>query len=1329
MDKRGELLVLVFCFVFVFIIGFVSAADITSCRDLTADSEHYVLTQDVGATGSCMNITADNIVLDCNNYLINYSNFTEGYGINNSGGWDNISIINCLINQTNITIQGFHIFMNNSDNSSVEYCNMTNGKAGILVVNSHNVTVSHNYGYKFDYGAATEWATCDPFNTTSSYKFYESGIWLVGSNNGTIFNNTIYGDVTENGASNHGGTEAGVTLCKCNYTNITQNKIYYADTFGFIFSQSHYNDFFYNIINGSNTSGAVNTNDGIIMGGASGDVDAGACNNNNLSHNEFYDCCEWGLFLSQADNNTLYNNTANSNVVGIRIGGTSSSNKLYENTVNSNTDYGIGIEGNYNEVINLTSTSNTERGIYITDYLSGYCLGNIIINAEIDSAKYGVYFGVDHLGGCQNTTIKDSIITNSGTNDIYAIEGLEGIQILNATFLNVSFDKTKISFSPDIDYGALYFKWYVDVATNYTNNSAGNGATVNFYNKSKALKYTDTVESTSLITRQNVTEFYETSAGKTYMNNYDMNATIADYISETESVNVTTNMIDSNKVQLTLRNCGCGSSTFNYTCGETVTESCTLNCNVNATGTCFDIGAHNLILDGGNNMIMYSLENWGFGINNTDGYDNITIRNFWINQTNVSHQGFHIFLNNSDNSTVEYNNMTNGKAGVLVINSHNVTISHNYGARFDYGAATLWTTCHPFNSTDPYKYYESGIWLVESNNGTIFNNTIYGDITESGFSNHEGMESAITLCKCNTTNITQNTVYYADTFGFNLAQSYYNTINYNFVNGSNFTGVANTNDGIILGGASGNVDVGACNYNNLSHNEVYSSYEWGLFLSNSNETWIINNTCKKNNVGIRVGGTSSHNKLHNNSLINNIGGTLGDGLLVEGQNNEVNNNEINNNERRGIYVDTSGAFTASNNTFKNNNLLNNGYGIRVDGAVDNEFINLNISGSTTKDIYSIDATSNNTFLNVSFDKSKTEIVEGTIYVKWYMDVFVNYSNGSIAPGATVNAYDNASSLRFTDTSESDGYITRQNVTEYYENSTQKYYLTNYSMNATINPYSPTKQVNFTNNLLKEDDNETVLTIDNTDPVPTLTINPASIVLEGSTTITCSGTDSGGTGLSSVIVSSSENSSICSNSSCSGNSCSCQADSYTPTYVGIHTITCLVTDNSANTDTAAGNLEVTAGGGGGGGGGGGVEPPVQPPEEPYCGDGTCDSGEGETCENCPEDCGYVLCSIFVSGTAFCCSGLEQNTIYDMACYTSTGSCSGCEMIGSNVCTKCGNGLCESCENYCNCPEDCAVCENIWLEVEMVFGIDEGIYIPIITPIIQPIINPIQRGLGM
>ena len=73
--------------------------------------------------------------------------------------------------------------------------------------------------------------------------------------------------------------------------------------------------------------------------------------------------------------------------------------------------------------------------------------------------------------------------------------------------------------------------------------------------------------------------------------------------------------------------CGCIGATQNFTCGDTITESCTLSCNLNSNGTCFTIGANNITIDGAGHSITGN--STGNGIDVT-GINNVTIKNITI---------------------------------------------------------------------------------------------------------------------------------------------------------------------------------------------------------------------------------------------------------------------------------------------------------------------------------------------------------------------------------------------------------------------------------------------------------------------------------------------------------------------------------------------------------------------------------------------------------------------------------------------------------------------------------------------------------------------------
>ena len=56
------------------------------------------LTRNVNSTGTCFHFNASNVVLDCDNYWINYSISASGYGINITG-YNNITVKNCEVQE------------------------------------------------------------------------------------------------------------------------------------------------------------------------------------------------------------------------------------------------------------------------------------------------------------------------------------------------------------------------------------------------------------------------------------------------------------------------------------------------------------------------------------------------------------------------------------------------------------------------------------------------------------------------------------------------------------------------------------------------------------------------------------------------------------------------------------------------------------------------------------------------------------------------------------------------------------------------------------------------------------------------------------------------------------------------------------------------------------------------------------------------------------------------------------------------------------------------------------------------------------------------------
>ena len=85
----------------------------------------------------------------------------------------------------------------------------------------------------------------------------------------------------------------------------------------------------------------------------------------------------------------------------------------------------------------------------------------------------------------------------------------------------------------------------------------------------------------------------------------------------------------------------------------------------------------------------------------------------------------------------------------------------------------------------------------------------------------------------------------------------------------------------------------------------------------------------------------------------------------------------------------------------------------------------------------------------------------------------------------------------------------------------------------------------------------------------------------------------------------------------------------------------------------------------------------------CGDGSCDSMNGETCDTCPDDCG-TACSLTADPhPAANCGDGSCDSMNGETCVTCSSDCGPCP-------TGCGNGVCEPGEECDSCGGDCGTC---------------------------------------
>ncbi len=84
-----------------------SNPNVTRCQDLVTPNQVYTLTKNVSSAGTCFNVLADNITLDGQWYMVNYSTSVTGYGVN-------------ITNRNNVTVKNLNVVQGNSSVSSAK---------------------------------------------------------------------------------------------------------------------------------------------------------------------------------------------------------------------------------------------------------------------------------------------------------------------------------------------------------------------------------------------------------------------------------------------------------------------------------------------------------------------------------------------------------------------------------------------------------------------------------------------------------------------------------------------------------------------------------------------------------------------------------------------------------------------------------------------------------------------------------------------------------------------------------------------------------------------------------------------------------------------------------------------------------------------------------------------------------------------------------------------------------------------------------------------------------------------------------------------------------
>ena len=391
----------------------------TSCP--TTITQNLTLTANRSATASCVLFGADNIVLDCNGYVITWD--TSGGG-NDFAVWSD--------NRTNVTVKNCILIDGNVGGARGIGINFTRTNLSLVL----NNTVRTN-GTNDNYGIVLQ---------TSAF-------------NNTIANNTVR---TNGTADSNYGIYLSSTVSG---NNVSVNSIVTdgtSDNYGVYLLTGVVNNL---VINNNVTTNGTSFNRGIVFS-------TNAFNNtasNNMVQTNGTGAQNYGIYLlDSAINNTVRNNTIRTNGtlgnVGIYLFDSGFNNTVVNNTINtngsSNINYGIylftniinnnftgnvittnGTHNNHGLRLETSANNNTFHDNFITT-LANQSYGISLLDSSdnrfngtiLNFTKEWIHGGVGMLNNFSNTTF----MTGNGSINSTPLWTLTGLQNITQLLLNIT---------------------------------------------------------------------------------------------------------------------------------------------------------------------------------------------------------------------------------------------------------------------------------------------------------------------------------------------------------------------------------------------------------------------------------------------------------------------------------------------------------------------------------------------------------------------------------------------------------------------------------------------------------------------------------------------------------------------------------------------------------------------------------------------------------------------------------------------------------------------------------------------------------------------------
>lgn len=830
--------------------------------NVICNSENVLLGQNSNITITTGNLT----IMNATN--ITYSMTADGKGHINKSAQGGLWIYDAVITSDNPSYEyDFWVEGNGeNDNFTLQNSNITEtgwqdidigGSGGIQLNNIRGVIIKGN---------------------SITNNFY--GLQIYSSSNNKIINNTFDNNVHDNIMIN------GNSLVQSNNNTIESNKILNSGRNGIIINTYSSNNTIVsnNILNSGDSAGEYGINIYSAIG----------TDGQNISYNFINNSYDSNILIYSSNNYVMYNNITFSFVYnGIEIV-TSKNNNIQGNMVLGNTAYGISIG---------YSSSN-----------------NIIQNNAISSTSDSIYIDCSSGQTCDNTTISNNNITNSGRHGINIVDYSENNTIANNRILD-SGD------SPPAEYG-IYIGGTLCDGQNITSNIINNSFTANIYTSSD-----NNFIYNNSITSSNDGIIMSTSSGNSILDNQILN-NFQYGIDNSVSSN---NIIKGNFIN-----------------------------NSGAVAISFSIASNNNIVSG--NEIKNSVSDNIYLVGNPGSM----VLNTTIKDNNISNSGRHgiYILQYSENNTIANNRILDngdgaGEYGIYVgatsCDGQNITlnlINNSYSSGI-------------YIASNDNEIYENnisnnndGIYVSSSRNNNIDKNTIY-----------ENTHYGVYLYSSSNNSITRSNIYDNGWEGVLLFLSSNNTLDNNIIN-------SNTQNNVYIAFASKNniIKNNLINSSGSGYNNIYIACASGNTCDNT--TIQNNNITNAGRHGINIYDYSENNTIYNNRILDNGDAPLEKGIYVgatscDGQN--ISNNLINNSFTTNIYIESddnviyNNNITNSNdgmtllnshrNSIKNNYILNNSqYGIEISTGQNYTIENNDIESSGAVNLIITGSESNNNLI-------------------------------------------------------------------------------------------------------------------------------------------------------------------------------------------------------------------------------------------------------------------------------------------------------------------------------------------------------------------------------